>query len=229
MFRKIRYCVPVLLLGLCLPCLAGNVESGIAQLSVNVYNDAKVPPSALHRAEQSASKILHTAGLQIEWRNSEDDSQKAGTKDCGNPRFNVLSIRLVAHSLTQADSLFGASFLDQDGKGLYGDVFYENARRLSDTAHVSVGDVLGHVIAHELGHLLLGKNAHSPTGIMRPHWSKQELVQLAMGRLLFSAEQGQLMTKRLGQGTTPSQSNDPNLAAMSRLALGLHPKLPEQE
>ena len=28
---------------------------------------------------------------------------------------------------------------------------------------------LGDIIAHEVGHLLLGANSHSPSGIMRPH------------------------------------------------------------
>ena len=28
---------------------------------------------------------------------------------------------------------------------------------------------LGNIIAHEVGHLLLGGNSHSPSGIMRPH------------------------------------------------------------
>ena len=34
---------------------------------------------------------------------------------------------------------------------------------------------LGRVIAHELGHLLIGKNAHSAAGIMHTPWRVRDL------------------------------------------------------
>ena len=35
--------------------------------------------------------------------------------------------------------------------------------------------ILGHAAAHEIGHLLLGSNSHSPFGLMRARWSGQDL------------------------------------------------------
>ena len=35
---------------------------------------------------------------------------------------------------------------------------------------------LGDVIAHEVGHLVLGSNSHSPSGIMRPHMDVQAFI-----------------------------------------------------
>jgi hypothetical protein len=45
---------------------------------------------------------------------------------------------------------------------------------------------LGHVLAHEITHLLQGIVRHSETGIMRAHWSEDEYKQMLMPRpLLF--------------------------------------------
>ena len=45
--------------------------------------------------------------------------------------------------------------------------------------------MLGSVMAHEIGHLLLGSHAHAISGIMRGHWESGELHQIAMGTLRF--------------------------------------------
>ena len=198
MFRIGRYSVLVSTLMFCIACVARDVENEAAQVLVNVYDDAGIPVHALLRAEQSAGRIFRIAGLQVIWRDCEAVSQnREREQGCSESRGRCLSIRVVRHSLSLTDSVFGASFLDAHGSGVYGDIFFDNAQRMSEAAHVSVGDVLGHVIAHELGHLLLGRDAHSQIGIMRPHWAKEELKSLTMGRLLFTNEQGQRMTVKL--------------------------------
>jgi hypothetical protein len=205
-FRIGRYSVLAWMLMLCIACVARDVENGAAQVLVNVYDDAGIPVNVLMRAEQSAGRIFRIAGLQVIWKNCEEVPQSpAREKGCGKAGRTSLSIRVVRHSSTLTDSVFGASFLDEEGSGVYGDVFFENAERLSEVAHVNVGDVLGHVIAHELGHLLLGRDAHSQIGIMRPQWAKEELKSLAMGRLLFTHEQGRQITQRRRYGSMLAQ------------------------
>jgi hypothetical protein len=57
--------------------------------------------------------------------------------------------------------------------------------------------ILGHVAAHEIGHLLLGTNSHSPGGIMRAHWRMEELARAKKGLLLFTKSQSHRMTEKL--------------------------------
>jgi hypothetical protein len=59
---------------------------------------------------------------------------------------------------------------------------------------------LGTVIAHELGHLLLGSHAHSYAGVMTPIWRGEVLQLEAMGCLLFTHDQASLMRRRLADG-----------------------------
>jgi hypothetical protein len=58
---------------------------------------------------------------------------------------------------------------------------------------------MGAIIAHEIGHLLLGSNAHAAIGIMRAHWQDAELRMLSKGELLFTTEQGARMRTNLVQ------------------------------
>ena len=54
---------------------------------------------------------------------------------------------------------------------------------------LDVGEVLGHAIAHEIRHLLLGL-AHSPRGLMSAHWPPEELRLASRNQLNFFPMQG---------------------------------------
>ena len=70
--------------------------------------------------------------------------------------------------------------------------------------------LLGHVMAHEIAHLLLGTNSHSASGIMRAHWYAQELASADRGALLFTPDQARAMTERLRE----SKQNAENISAL---------------
>jgi hypothetical protein len=55
-------------------------------------------------------------------------------------------------------------------------------------SHTGTAIILGHAMAHELGHLLLGTNSHSSDGLMRAQWNRGDLAEAARGNLLFSAQ-----------------------------------------
>ena len=46
--------------------------------------------------------------------------------------------------------------------------------------------ILGSVMAHELGHLLMGMEGHSAAGIMHMPWDLEEFTMLLQHRLLFT-------------------------------------------
>jgi hypothetical protein len=53
--------------------------------------------------------------------------------------------------------------------------------------------ILGHVMAHEVGHLMLPHGAHTPAGIMSPRIESDRFGQALGGDLLFTANQSELM------------------------------------
>jgi hypothetical protein len=90
----------------------------------------------------------------------------------------------------------GISFLSEDG-GCQADLFFEEMEGLREKANANLPDIFGHVAAHELGHLLLGTNSHSPRGIMRAVWGPDELLSVGQRALFFSEKQAEQMRQRL--------------------------------
>ena len=62
-------------------------------------------------------------------------------------------------------------------------VYADRIRELADGREFEV--ILGRVIAHELGHLLLGKKAHSHAGIMHSRWRAHDLGLSRQAAMLF--------------------------------------------
>jgi hypothetical protein len=62
-------------------------------------------------------------------------------------------------------------------------------RAKSDGAEFDIPIILGCVIAHEIGHLLLGSNSHSGLGVMQRRWERKQFRQAMTGILLFTPEQ----------------------------------------
>jgi hypothetical protein len=88
------------------------------------------------------------------------------------------------------DSVFGFAI-----HPVLASVYYEFALRRAqrDDVEFELPIILGCVMAHELGHLLLGSNSHSDKGIMLPRWEANQVRQLMMGTLLFTPDQSKLM------------------------------------
>jgi hypothetical protein len=55
------------------------------------------------------------------------------------------------------------------------------------------GAILGHLVAHELGHLLLGAGSHSSHGIMQVPWHLKELDIIAQGLMVFRPQEAEGM------------------------------------
>jgi len=108
-----------------------------------------------------------------------------------------LAMRMTNGSRNSTGEVFGVAFLSAEGTGCYSDVFYDRTLQLHADWKVSLADILGSVMAHELGHLLLGSNSHAGTGIMKARWQGEELGLLSRGNLRFTSEQVDLISGRL--------------------------------
>lgn len=168
-------------------------------VTVAVHNHAGVGANALAQAERSASSIFKEAGINVDWVNCELSAVAVrNPASCRITEFpKHLQLTIAGRSKNLTDSIFGVSYLGEDGSGCYSNVFFEPAEELHERLHVNLGMLLGHVVAHELGHLLLGTNSHSDTGIMRPHWNERDLANAGKGGLLFTQAQGHTMREKV--------------------------------
>ena len=57
--------------------------------------------------------------------------------------------------------------------------------------------VLGHMIAHEIGHLLLGLSSHSRTGIMSVPWRSKDLKRAGQDGMRFTKKEARRIRANL--------------------------------
>jgi hypothetical protein len=113
------------------------------------------------------------------------------------PREMARNLRLPATALGLAP---GAS--DESGRNtVY--VFDHVAEKMADEHQEQVqsrahgawmrpankGQILGHAVAHEIGHVLLRRESHSSGGLMRSVWSRSDLQKMSAGNLGFTGEE----------------------------------------
>ena len=77
-------------------------------------------------------------------------------------------------------------------------VYYPAAVEAAGEHALAAGEVLGAAMAHEIGHLVLGRNAHSREGLMSPEWKRPQFKkQLSIGELIFTSSEEKLLRNEL--------------------------------
>jgi hypothetical protein len=176
-----------------------------SQLTVSVYNDVGIAQATLQRAEEVAGRIYRQAGIAIEWQDGTRPLPIAKVADRNDGGTSLtLTLRIVSSPRTLPGEDFGVAFVGDDGRAQQADVFFssiehfrETSEHFRETSPVSTPAILGHVMAHELGHLLLGQKSHSQTGIMQSRWEGPQLRQLSMGALRFNKRESDRIRTRL--------------------------------
>jgi hypothetical protein len=171
----------------------------VPAITVAIYDDLHLSLQILATAQDEAMRIYRKAGVTIYWMVCKSSTMEVDLRCQDSPSATHLNLRIVQHASKASDGVFGVAFLSAEGTGAYTDVSYNSVEELDREWHVGVARVLGHVMAHEIGHLLLGSNAHSRQGIMCPSWHRDELRRASMGALLFSEEQARFMRERLAR------------------------------
>lgn len=176
------------------------------RVTISVYNDAEVPADVLGQAERQALQVFQRAGIEMTWLNCRiPAANEEAPRACWEAVFpEHLHLRIVRASQGLKAEAMGISFQAEDGGGCYADLFYEPMKQLHRSDGTDVASLLGFVAAHEIGHLLLGKNSHSAAGIMHAHWTAEELASAKVGGLVFSEQESQRMKAKLA--TAPRAS-----------------------
>jgi hypothetical protein len=181
----------------------GGTPNGLtaekAQVTVSVYNDAAVPQKVLSRAEQAASRIFQSAGIEVTWLNCRvPAASEEASRVCRELAFpKHLHLRIVRRSAGLKGEAMGVSFQGEGGIGCLADLFYEPMEKLASSDGTNLASLLGHVAAHEIGHLLLGTNSHAVAGIMQARWTANELTSAESARMVFLECESQKMKERL--------------------------------
>ena len=170
------------------------------QIEIRVHNYAKAPKRTLERAEKETTRILRQAGVEATWQrcapypDGVDKNPECGRKM--NPTVLVLRIlpRKMAARLSKDRDTFGFAASGSNGEfGYLADMFYDRIENLATRRGEECALLLGHFVAHEVGHLLLGAGSHSRSGIMHVPFDKMQLQRAVTGTLLFTPREAERM------------------------------------
>ncbi len=203
MNSHIGICAVLTLSFLAPSCLAQNVTATRAvktEVQVSVYDDAIVPPGILAAAEVQVRRIFQHAGVEILWRNCSERAEIVLPAGCHVVGSNHLVLKILPHAMgaqvRDRNDVLGTATLDEQGVGYYGYAFYDRIQQMAEATRLASA-LLGHVLAHEIGHLLLQSNSHSISGIMSGRWAGGELRRISEGTMFFMPKESKIMQERL--------------------------------
>ena len=158
------------------------------KITVFLYNYAAVSAGVLAQVEAEAARIYRHSGIEIAWLDCPLSPEQAAQYPACQiaPSPTRLAVRILPRAMAeryhQAEDTFG--FAQYPGNGSFGmvaNVFSNEAEELATHQNLAHGVLLGHLMAHELGHLLLGVGSHSASGIMHVPWYRKELEIISQG------------------------------------------------
>ena len=174
-------------------------HSARPSICVHLQNHAEMRPSLLRAAGNQLTHIFDSAGIHVVWSERDD-------VDCAR----LFTIHVSLMSLAMEERLGRSSSVESHVLG----VAIREARRVYifcsrvdvyvRRASAATGDALGFVIAHELGHVLLPADSHSPTGVMQENYLVRRFYDLR-----FTPAQAAAMRTFIADSWSSQQSTIP--------------------
>lgn len=172
----------------------GCVQSVAAQtdaprLAWRIIDYAAVPPNVLQTAKVEAESLY--AGIGVDMRIEAEASPDG-------PRL-VTVIILDAHMAEQKDlstHALGSAPGTPTQRGSIAYILYDRVESTARRHARAAGELLGLVMAHEIGHLLLPYNAHVANSIMQADWDSTFMT--AVPNVTFTADHAAFIRSELG-------------------------------
>ncbi len=174
---------------------------GAAEINVSVCNLGQVPETVMAQAEDEAAGVFRSIGVEVVWHGCGEGpvAQQAAANHWFTFRLrNDLSPRMAGG--TSLDAM-GRAFVSADTAGYLADAYYGTVQLAAGANGTDTAALLGCVMAHELGHLLLGPG-HIPSGIMRAGWKAGDLDAVRKRWLKFNRAQAARIHAVLQVSTT---------------------------
>jgi hypothetical protein len=172
-------------------CLTTASGANAGTITVRVYNSAHVPAPKLVAARRTAEAMFRDTGLNVIFRpcgrqSSLDDPIDPCSEPLQPSEFVVRVIDAPVFNPALHPEAFGVAYVvEETNRGWLATVFSDRIGRAASRVGLEADTLLGLVIAHEIGHLLLGVGYHGETGVMRAEWP-DHLLGGARGQWHFS-------------------------------------------
>ena len=154
-------------------------------LVLQLHNFAGAPAAIVDSAQRELTRVYAGIGVPVEWVSGD-------RTDAARALHIILIDREGGVLRRTRDTVLGATmWTDKGTPAVY--VFYRRVEAEARRHTVSLALLLSCALAHELGHVLMPDRGHSPEGLMRACWKRDDFQNADRGQLRFSAEQVAVM------------------------------------
>jgi hypothetical protein len=164
-----------------------GIRSADLKMSVRVDNRTGISAKKLRFAESEAARIYAKAGVYLEWHECPSTARAGSADSACEALLTASDLRL---RIVDSVKLKGSHATSEASGYAIGDLALVQLQYLQELPTPSEYFrylMLGRVIAHEIGHALLGPE-HSSQGIMQARWGNEQLLRAA-SELVFTPDQ----------------------------------------
>jgi hypothetical protein len=150
-------------------------------------SETYVMGGVLLSAKQAASQIFDSIGVKLLW-SCQDQPKHAR---------NTVFIRLAEHAPSHFRKGTLAYALPFAREGVRITAFYDRLEPILQ-GHLSfAGSIFGHVLAHEIAHVLERVDSHGDTGLMRGRWNEKDFESMKFHAFGFTPEDAQFIRESI--------------------------------
>jgi hypothetical protein len=148
-------------------------------------------------AQGYASRIYQSIGIELRWKSicSEAEWNAPGTQLI--PNLVTIGIQWVPKApaaIISAGARASARPFQPTGKRI--SLYVDRLMPILEDRYLASA-VLGHVLAHEIGHVLLRDDNHSADGLMKAVWTTREQTAMLRQLMRFSEDQSERLRQVL--------------------------------
>ena len=184
----------------------GDGDDSAAGVTIQIHDYVHLPPAALMAASDVVTHIYNSIGVQTDWLapmrqepfrsggSARGGSASRGSSARRNPPYvPIAQITVIVLTPEMAirghipEGILGFAAVATDGGiGRIAYVIYDRVRQQAATGAIDETSLFGFVMAHEIGHLLLGPGSHADAGLMKGDWDREDLRRFWMVTPQFS-------------------------------------------
>jgi hypothetical protein len=193
------------------PTLFGRAERDAlpsTPVTIRVYDQVPLDRNDLREAEAVAGQVFKRVAVDISWLDVPDPFLGPPALDYSNnppaPCLHEMGVKIVRSTPPGTAPGVLAMTLPRSRGALQIVVYWERVQEYQQLNHLAnllcpnIATVLGYVLVHEVGHVLLGSTEHSESGIMRAHWGLPELQKMVWGRFTLAKTESTTIYRRCG-------------------------------
>jgi hypothetical protein len=197
------------------PSAARDAGDSPLTVTAQIHDYVHLSPEALSVASDLVSRVYKPVGVRIDWltpmRQNLHRPQSATPREPSHSPIAQFTVIILTPEMTRRghieEGVLGFAAVATDGGlGRIAYVIYDRVQQQASTGAIDETQLMGLVMAHELGHLILGPGSQGEAGLMKGHWDREDLRQFGMITPRFSPSEAEEIRAMLAIESRPQAS-----------------------